>query len=80
MTKSNASTPTNNLLDAPVLLELKLPAFDAVHITLVGCGGTGSHIATGLGALLLALGLPYSLTHNFYNQLFEEVLYLHYVF
>ena len=62
MTKSNASTPTNNLLDAPVLLELKLPAFDAVHITLVGCGGTGSHIATGLGALLLALGLPYSLS------------------
>ena len=62
MTKSNASTPTNNLLDAPVLLELKLPAFDAVHLTLVGCGGTGSHIATGLGALLLALGLPYSLT------------------
>ena len=37
MTKSNASTPTNNLLDAPVLLELKLPAFEAVHITLVGC-------------------------------------------
>lgn len=36
-------------------LTLRLPAYERVSITLVGCGGTGSHIATGLATLALAL-------------------------
>lgn len=38
---------------APLLLQL--PAFTRVNLTLVGCGGTGSHIASGLISLKLAL-------------------------
>ena len=34
---------------------LRLPAFNRVFITLVGCGGTGSHLASGLAALALEL-------------------------
>jgi PRTRC genetic system ThiF family protein len=36
-------------------LTLTIPAFRRVCLTLVGCGGTGSHIASGLAALALAL-------------------------
>lgn len=42
-------------LNAPALLRLRLPAFQRVNLTLVGCGGTGSHIASGLVALAQAL-------------------------
>lgn len=42
-------------LDAPAPLKFVLPAFKRVRITLVGCGGTGSHIASGLAALSLEL-------------------------
>jgi PRTRC genetic system ThiF family protein len=38
-------------LDAPAILRLELPRYDQVRIRLIGCGGTGSHLATGLGAL-----------------------------
>ena len=34
---------------------LRLPPFKRVYITLVGCGGTGSHLASGLCTLILAL-------------------------
>jgi PRTRC genetic system ThiF family protein len=34
---------------------LHLPPYHRVNITLVGCGGTGSHLASGLAALILAL-------------------------
>ena len=37
------------------LLTLRLPPFNRVHITLVGVGGTGSHIASGLAAIALDL-------------------------
>jgi len=36
-------------------LQLHVPEFDQVAITLVGCGGTGSHIASGLVAIGQAL-------------------------
>lgn len=42
-------------LNAPPLLRLQLPAFERVALTLVGCGGTGSHIASGLVAIAQAL-------------------------
>lgn len=38
-------------LDAPALLRLELPRRELVRIRLIGCGGTGSHLATGLGTL-----------------------------
>ena len=37
----------------PVIL--RLPPFQRVYITLCGCGGTGSHLASGLATLALAL-------------------------
>jgi len=37
------------------LLRLHLPDFTRVFITLAGCGGTGSHIASGLAPIALAL-------------------------
>lgn len=36
-------------------LTLRLPRHDTVMLTLVGCGGTGSHIASGLASIALAL-------------------------
>lgn len=36
-------------------ISFRLPTFDRVHLTLVGCGGTGSHIASGLIAIAQAL-------------------------
>ena len=54
--KNKRVNPSLNLLAAaPAPLRLQLPAFKRVHITLVGCGGTGSHIASGLAALALEL-------------------------
>ncbi len=46
----------NNLLTqiaSPVTL--RVPDFKRVHVTLVGCGGTGSHIASGLVSIAQAL-------------------------
>jgi PRTRC genetic system ThiF family protein len=46
----------NNLLTqtaSPV--QLRVPDFKRVYITLVGCGGTGSHIASGLVSIAQAL-------------------------
>lgn len=36
-------------------MTLRLPAYERVYLLLAGCGGTGSHIATGLAAIALAL-------------------------
>jgi len=47
--------------DTPTLLRLQLPRYERVRIRLVGCGGTGSHLATGLGVLareLIDRGTP----------------------
>jgi PRTRC genetic system ThiF family protein len=49
MTQSNLLTSTSQ----PV--QLRIPDFNRVYITLVGCGGTGSHIASGLAAIAQAL-------------------------
>ncbi len=49
MTQSNLLTSTAS----PVTL--RIPDFKRVYITLVGCGGTGSHIASGLVAIGQAL-------------------------
>jgi len=49
MTQSNLLTQTSQ----PV--QLRIPDFKRVYITLVGCGGTGSHIASGLAAIAQAL-------------------------
>jgi len=46
-------------------LTLRLAPYDRVTIVLVGCGGTGSHLATGLAAIVLELtarGTPCGLT------------------
>lgn len=46
-------------------LSLKLPAYTRVHITLVGCGGTGSHVASGLASIGQALtdkAMPWDMT------------------
>lgn len=76
MTKANS-------LSAPALLRLQLPAFERVNLTLVGVGGTGSHIASGLVAIAQALdarGVPSDLlfidpdiveTKNVGRQLFS---------
>jgi PRTRC genetic system ThiF family protein len=46
----------NNLLTQTALpVTLRVPDFKRVTITLVGCGGTGSHIASGLVATAQAL-------------------------
>lgn len=42
-------------LKASKPVTLKLPPFQRVCITLAGCGGTGSHLASGLAALALEL-------------------------
>lgn len=42
-------------LTAATPLTLRLPAYERVYLLLAGCGGTGSHIATGLAAIALAL-------------------------
>jgi PRTRC genetic system ThiF family protein len=42
-------------LGIPQPLHLHLPEFHRVALTMVGCGGTGSHIASGLVALAQAL-------------------------
>jgi PRTRC genetic system ThiF family protein len=49
MTQSNLLTQTAS----PVTL--RVPDFKKVYITLVGCGGTGSHIASGLVSIAQAL-------------------------
>jgi PRTRC genetic system ThiF family protein len=46
---------TESILGAPPLLRLQLPTYERVRLTLVGCGGTGSHIASGLVAIAQAL-------------------------
>lgn len=43
------------LLDAPTPVRLQLGAFERVNLVLVGCGGTGSHLASGLCALACEL-------------------------
>ncbi len=43
------------LLDAPTPVRLQLRAFERVNLILVGCGGTGSHLVSGLGALACEL-------------------------
>jgi molybdopterin/thiamine biosynthesis adenylyltransferase len=45
----------NLLSSAPTPIRLHIPDFRRVAVTLVGCGGTGSHIASGLVALQAAL-------------------------
>jgi PRTRC genetic system ThiF family protein len=46
----------NNLLtDTAQPVTLRVPDFKRVALTLVGCGGTGSHIASGLASIALAL-------------------------
>lgn len=46
----------NNLLTSTASpITLRIPDFKRVYITLVGCGGTGSHIASGLVAIGQAL-------------------------
>lgn len=47
--------PPINLLAVPEPLHFVMPQFDAVNLVLVGCGGTGSHLASGLGALAVEL-------------------------
>ncbi len=42
-------------LSLPKPLQLTLPEFRHVNLTLVGCGGTGSHLASGLVAILQAI-------------------------
>lgn len=37
----------------PSTVTLRVPAYQRVRITLVGCGGNGSHLATGLATLAL---------------------------
>jgi len=43
------------LVEMPPLLQLQVPRYRRVHLTMVGCGGTGSHIASGLISLAGAL-------------------------
>ena len=59
--KPNPSSTINNLF-LPAPLTFTLPAYDEIRITLVGCGGTGSHIATGLGAIAHHLYAPLDIT------------------
>ncbi len=42
-------------LQASKPVALRLPTFNRVYLTLVGCGGTGSHLASGLATIALAL-------------------------
>lgn len=55
---ARANTPKSSLsllLDAPTPVRLQLPSYERVNLILVGCGGTGSHLASGLGALVCEL-------------------------
>lgn len=55
----------NLLADTAPALTLQLPRYKHVWLTLVGCGGTGSHLVTGLAALmgeLTARGIESALT------------------
>jgi PRTRC genetic system ThiF family protein len=42
----------NLLADTAPALTLRLPPYKHVRLTLVGCGGTGSHLASGLATLV----------------------------
>ncbi len=44
-----------DLLDAPKPLTLQLREYRRVHLSLVGCGGTGSHLASGLASIAASL-------------------------
>lgn len=48
-------TQSNLLTSTATPVALRIPDFKRVYITLVGCGGTGSHIASGLVAIGQAL-------------------------
>ncbi len=43
------------LLNSAQPVTLRIPDFKRVHLTLVGCGGTGSHIASGLVSIAMVL-------------------------
>ncbi len=45
----------NILINSAQPVTLRIPDFKRVHLTLVGCGGTGSHIASGLASIAIAL-------------------------
>lgn len=51
----NVNSTLNLLASAPPPLRLQLPPFQNVRLTLAGCGGTGSHLVSGLGALACEL-------------------------
>jgi len=53
--KSVSPIPNTQYLTPNPLLSLHLPDFHRVSLTLAGCGGTGSHLASGLAPLALAL-------------------------
>lgn len=42
-----------NLSNTTAAISLRLPPYNRVRITLVGCGGTGSHLASGLAAVAI---------------------------
>ncbi len=54
--KAVDSTAANLFTDTPPPAHLHIADFTSVAITLVGCGGTGSHLASGLIALTSELG------------------------
>jgi PRTRC genetic system ThiF family protein len=45
----------NLLLETPSLIDVDLVETDQINITMVGCGGTGSHLASGLVSIMQAL-------------------------
>ncbi len=47
---------SNLLTSTAQPVTLRVPDFNRIYLTLVGCGGTGSHIASGLVAIAQALG------------------------
>lgn len=62
-------------LTAPEPLRLQLRPFRFVAVTLVGCGGTGSHIASGLVAIAQALearGVHVELLFQDHDQVVEK--------
>lgn len=64
----------NLLLDTPPLLDVELPETNHINIALVGCGGTGSHLASGLVSImqtLVAKGKRVSM-HFFDGDIVEE--------
>lgn len=76
---------TNLLTQTASPVALRVPAFTRVALTLVGCGGTGSHLASGLVAIeqgLRAQGVPVDLLFidpdtvepkNIGRQLFAQI-------